>query len=289
MTSKKRITLGKGLGALLGVDYGASVPEEASKNPLVELNVTQLTPGKYQPRGKIRDEDLHDLIHSIRTQGILQPILVRKSPGGYEIIAGERRWRSAKLAGLSTVPVIIKEVADEDAMVIALIENIQREDLNALEEAQAIERLAKEFGLTHQQVAEAIGKSRTTVTNLLRLLSLSEPVKALLAAKKIETGHAKVLLSLQGEAQNDAARWIVEKGLSVRESERWVSRLVKPLYPKNLREVKGLDPDVQRLQNTLSEKLGAFVEIESGKQGSGKIVIRYNSLDELDGILAHIQ
>lgn len=294
MTTKKRMTLGKGLGALLGVDYEPALSEKASVHPLLTLNTNQLTPGQYQPRGAIHDEDLNDLVHSIRTQGVLQPILVRKKQDGYEILAGERRWRSAKLAGLTTVPVIIKDVSDENAMVIALIENIQREDLSALEEAKAIERLSKEFGLTHQQVAEAIGKSRTTVTNLLRLLTLSEPVKVLLAARQLEAGHAKVLLSLKPEIQQAAAEWIIAKGLSVRESERWVVRFAE--HPASgtgkqhrVSSSKSVDPDVQRLQNTLSDKLGAFVEIDSGKEGRGKIVIRYNSLDELDGILAHIQ
>lgn len=302
MTSKKRVILGKGLGALLKSAESLAVsskPAEESSSPLAtkqtvdpvcELAIHRLTPGPYQPRGKIREAEIEDLAASISAQGILQPILVRqKTKEIYEIIAGERRWRAAKLAGLSVVPVIIKEAPEEDLMAIALIENIQRENLNALEEAQALERLSKEFHLTHAQVAEAVGKSRTTVTNLLRLLSLTDEVKQFLWQKQLEAGHAKVLLSLKGGQQTEAARVIVAKKLSVRESERFINRLLTADANRSSK-VRALcvDPDVQRLEKSLSEQLGAFVIIQHGTQGKGRIQIRYNSLEELEGILAHI-
>lgn len=302
MTSKKRVILGKGLGALLKSAESLAVsskPAEESSSPLAtkqtvdpvcELAIHRLTPGPYQPRGKIREAEIEDLAASISAQGVLQPILVRqKTKEIYEIIAGERRWRAAKLAGLSVVPVIIKEAPEEDLMAIALIENIQRENLNALEEAQALERLSKEFHLTHSQVAEAVGKSRTTVTNLLRLLSLTDEVKQFLLEKQLEAGHAKVLLSLKGGQQTEAARVIVAKKLSVRESERFINRLLTADANRSstVRALR-VDPDVQRLEKSLSEQLGAFVAIQHGAQGKGRIQIRYNSLEELEGILAHI-
>ncbi len=290
MVTKKHTPLGKGLGALLGAGSMAQTLEKNVNNDGLEIDINLLMPGEYQPRGKIHEADLLELADSIRAQGILQPVLARKKGHNrYEIIAGERRWRAAKLAGLTMIPVMVKEVPDENAMAMGLIENIQREDLNALEEAYALERLSKEFNLTHHQVAEAVGKSRTTVTNLLRLLTLTEEVKDLLLQKSLEVGHAKVLLSLKGKEQSKAAALIVAKGLSVRESERLIAKRADPLSASGKASAKSVDPDVKRLEKTLSEKLGAWVEIQQGSQGKGKIQIRYNSLDELDGILAHIQ
>ncbi len=302
---KKRSTLGRGLEALLsGVQRNegsnsvvASTSASFSLNEaaevesgLLELDLKKLNPSRYQPRREIQDVDLESLVASIKAQGIIQPIVVRqKSKDKYEILAGERRWRAAGLAGLKTVPVVIKDVSDEKAMAIALIENIQRENLSALEEAQALERLAREFDLTHNQVAEAVGKSRTAITNLLRLLTLTEEVKLLLEKNNLEVGHAKVLLSLKGNEQKDAAQLIINKGLSVRETERLVSRMLETVSQENIRrKTTRRDPDIQRLQNSLSEKLGAFVEIVHGAQGKGKIIIQYHSLEELEGILEHI-
>ena len=304
---KKR--LGRGLEALLsGVqrneEFTATVAS-SSNTPapssvietldvtggLLELELKQLAPSRYQPRGEIQEADLEPLVASIKAQGIIQPIVVRKkAKDKYEILAGERRWRAADLAGLKTVPVVIKDVPDENAMAIALIENIQRENLTALEEAQALERLAKEFDLTHNQVAEAVGKSRTAVTNLLRLLTLTEEVKVLLEKNSLEVGHAKALLSLKGSEQKEAAHVIINKGFSVREAERLVSRMLETgaKIKENTSRKTKKDADIQRLQNTLSEKLGAFVEILHGTQGKGRIVIQYYSLEELDGILERI-
>jgi ParB family chromosome partitioning protein len=292
VTTKKRMTLGKGLGALLGVDQEPKLLGATSAQQLLELPLEALMPGAYQPRRTIQESDLQELADSIRAQGILQPILVRKQGTGYEIIAGERRWRAAKVAGLKTVPVMVKAVSDESVMLMGLIENMQRTDLSVLEEAEGIERLSQEFQLTHQQIADALGKSRAAVTNLLRLLNLSDPVKQLLKYRKIEIGHAKALLGLSHQAQGSAAEWMVDKGLSVREAEQWVSRFTQSSSPKRASKSKMnavLDPDVKRLVNSLSEKLGAVVTIETQKGGQGKLIIRYHSLDELEGILGHFQ
>ena len=232
------------------------------------------------------EEALEELASSIRAQGIIQPIVVRQiGADKYEIIAGERRWRAAQLAKLDAVPCIIKDVPDEAAVAIALIENIQREDLNAMEEAIALNRLLNEFELTHQQVAEAVGKSRTTVTNLLRLNNLNEDVKILLEHGDIEMGHARCLLALEGEAQSDAARLAVAKALTVRETEKLVRSILEPAPKK---EVQEKDPDVKQLEQKLAENLGAKVEINYNKKGKGKLVISYTTLDELDGILSRI-
>lgn len=309
MNIKKRSTLGsKGIEALLAATkvknaYPDPAPtakrknvnEEASKTEinqgLMEVDVKRLNPGAYQPRRIMRQADLETLAESVKAQGILQPIVVRSKPNGiYEIIAGERRWRAAQLAGLEKVPVIVKEVPDESAMAIALIENIQRENLSPLEEAQALERLAKEFNLTHNAVAEAIGKSRATVSNLLRLLTLNDEVKGLLEQGSLEAGHAKVLLSLKGAAQNQLAQTIAIKGLSVRETERMVAKILDKISENGQKKsIPPKDPDVRRLENGLSEKLGADLEIIHSTNGRGKIVIQYNSLEELDGIIAHIK
>ena len=297
---KKHGTLGnKGLEALLGGMHlfeGVTKPDAKSSTStadLLELSVDVLEPGVYQPRQIMDVKELEALAESIKTQGILQPLLVRKkSPDKYEIIAGERRWRAAQLAGLKTVPVIEKAVSHEKALAIALIENIQRENLNALEEAIAMERLATEFNLTHQQVAEVLGKSRSAVTNALRLLTLPESIKKLLSSSQLEVGHAKVLLGLEKDLQLEAANIIVNQGLSVRETENLVAEMMQRVSDRNktVRKIKStIDPDVLRLQENLSEKLGAKLQIIPGKTGNGRLVIHYNSLDELDGILSHIQ
>ncbi|MCG7554101.1 ParB/RepB/Spo0J family partition protein [Pseudoalteromonas sp. Of11M-6] len=308
MSVKKR-GLGRGLDALLSSakpnpnpnpSAAAPVPnqqeavatvseapaESAVEQELQRLPIEWLKPGKYQPRKDMSEQALEELASSIRSQGILQPIVVRKvTTQSFEIIAGERRWRAAQLAKQDTVPCLIKDVPDEAAVAIALIENIQREDLNAMEEAIALDRLLNEFELTHQQVADAVGKSRTTVTNLLRLNNLNDDVKILLEHGDIEMGHARCLLALTGEAQSEAARTAVAKGLTVRETEKLVRTILEPVEKK---EAKQKDPDVKLLEQQLQENLGAKVEINYNQKGKGKLVISYASLDELDGILGRI-
>jgi ParB family chromosome partitioning protein len=289
MSSKKR-GLGRGLDALLATSQAANPfdsGQQADTSELLKIPIEYLQPGKYQPRKDMSADGLEDLASSIRVQGIIQPIVVRKlAEHLYEIIAGERRWRASQLAELDVVPCLIKDVPDESAVAIALIENIQREDLNAMEEAQALERLMNEFELSHQEVATAVGKSRTTVSNLLRLNKLNEDVKLLLEHGDIEMGHARALLALEGEAQNDAAQTVSGKGLTVRDTENLVRRLLEPVEPKAPTKP---DPDVQRLQTQLSENLGAPVSIAHNAKGKGKMVINFSSLDELDGILSHIK
>ncbi len=296
MSAKKR-GLGRGLDALLTSNtanqqkHSQQSTEAAEiavdKGELQKLPIEQLKPGRYQPRKDMSPEALEDLAASVKAQGIIQPIVVRPvADDQYEIIAGERRWRAAQLAKLDVVPCLIKEVADEAAVAIALIENIQREDLNAMEEAIALQRLLDEFQMTHQDVAQAVGKSRTTVTNLLRLNNLEPGVKTLLERGDIDLGHAKLLLALQGEQQTDVAQQIVAKDLTVRESEKLVRKTLEP--PKE-QEKPQPDPDIERLQTQLAETLGAKVAINHGRKGKGKVVINYTSLDELDGILSHIK
>lgn len=289
MSAKKR-GLGRGLDALLATSQsGKSTDSEVSEksSELQNIPVEFLQPGKYQPRKDMSPEALEDLASSIRSQGIIQPIVVRQIANDkYEIIAGERRWRASQLAQLDVIPCLIKDVPDEAAVAIALIENIQREDLNAMEEAQALDRLMVEFELTHQEVATAVGKSRTTVTNLLRLNNLNDDVKLLLEHGDIEMGHARALLALEGDAQNEAAQTVSGKGLTVRDTENLVRRLLEP--EKEKAPVKP-DPDVQRLQTELSENLGAPVVIAHNAKGKGKLVINFSSLDQLDGILGHIK
>ncbi|MCE9788622.1 ParB/RepB/Spo0J family partition protein [Shewanella chilikensis] len=292
MTLKKR-GLGKGLDALLSTSHAASKKRDDADQSKVDggetlltLDVDLLQPGKYQPRKDMSPEALEELAESIKAQGVIQPIVVRKiSDDKYEIIAGERRWRAAQLAKLDKVPCIVKQVADEAAVAIALIENIQREDLNAMEEAIALNRLIEEFDLTHQQIADAVGKSRATVSNLLRLNGLNEPVKRLLEYGDIEMGHARALLALQGEEQTSVARLVVAKELTVRETERLVNKVLNPAKEAE-KPVK--DTDVARLESQLIERLGAKVSISHGSKGKGKIVINYQNLAELDGILAKI-
>lgn len=292
MNLKKR-GLGKGLSELglnelLGDDSTAVAEREP--DGLKQLAVELLQPGQYQPRRHIAQDSLEELASSIRTQGIIQPILVRRlATGRYEIIAGERRWRAAQLAGLTEVPVIIRDVSDTDTIAIALIENIQRHDLNAVEEALALRRLIEEFQMTHQEVAEAVGKSRTAVTNTLRLLHLNNDVRHLVEQGQLEMGHARALLALESNSQTPVANTIVAKGLSVRETEALIRKLqTAGAEREETVATRTLDPDVARLEKDLSEKLGAPVEIKSGAKGAGKLVINYYSLDELEGILSHI-
>ncbi len=282
MNVKKR-GLGRGLDALLG---DVSTIQERH-HALETLPIEYLQRGKYQPRKDINPEKLQELANSIKAQGIIQPIVVRSiAHNQYEIVAGERRWRAAQLAGLAEVPVVIKDVDDHAAMAIALIENIQREDLNPLEEADALKRLLEEFSMTHQQIADAIGKSRATVSNLLRLIDLQSEVKTLLINKQLDMGHARALLALDGNKQIEAARKIVKDGLTVRAAERLIRELqLDPKPPK----VKVIDHDTVRLQDDLTAKLGAKVVIDHKDNGTGKVVIAYSSLEELDGIIEQIK
>ncbi|MEW6997499.1 ParB/RepB/Spo0J family partition protein [Colwelliaceae bacterium BS250] len=294
MSTSKRRGLGRGLDALLtsaprindGQEAEPTVITVVEKSDLQKLPIEQLQPGKYQPRKDMSDNALEELSNSIRAQGIIQPIVVR--PVGadkYEIIAGERRWRAAMMAKLDIVPCIIKDVPDKSAVAIALIENIQREDLNAMEEAIALDRLLHEFELTHQEVATAVGKSRTTVTNLLRLNSLNDDVKTFLENGDIEMGHARALLALDGDLQTTTARTVAAKELTVRDTEKLVKKVQLPVVEKSA-DIK--DPDTEKLQDNLSMRIGSPVEIKHNKKGKGKMVISYASLDELDGILAKI-
>lgn len=291
MTLKKR-GLGKGLDALLSNSHAASKKHTyemtvIDKNEeLMHLDLDLLQPGKYQPRKDMSPEALEELAHSIRNQGIIQPIVVRQvNDTQYEIIAGERRWRASQLAGIDKIPCIIKQVPDEAAIAIALIENIQREDLNAMEEAIALQRLMQEFELTHQQVADVVGKSRASVSNLLRLNGLNEPVKRLLEYGDIDMGHARALLAIEGEEQTNLARLVAAKELTVRETERLINQTLNP--PKQA-ETTTKDQDVCRLEQQLIERLGAKVSIAHSSKGKGKIVINYQNLAELDGILSKI-
>jgi ParB family chromosome partitioning protein len=292
MAVKKR--LGRGLDALLSTTARAESAESRDTGQYRELAVELMQRGRYQPRLDIRQESLEDLADSIKAQGVVQPIVVRpirETATGvrFEIIAGERRWRAAQLAGLQKVPVIVRDVPDEAAVAMALIENIQREDLNPLEESRALDRLTREFELTHQQAAEAVGRSRAAVSNLLRLLELGEEVKALVERRQLEMGHARALLGLADpKAQAAAAREVVKKGLSVRETERLVKRLQAP-PPKQAGPTASRDPDIRRLEGELADKLGARVALQHTASGRGKLVVSYNSLDELEGILGHIK
>lgn len=294
MSSKKR-GLGRGLDALLGPSAKAepSTPQTENKSGLVTLPIDVLQRGQYQPRQDMRQESLQELADSIRVQGVVQPIVVRPiapvaGENRYEIIAGERRWRAAQLAGLSEIPAVLKDVDDESAIAMALIENIQREDLNPLEEAQALKRLIEEFAMTHEEAANAVGRSRAAVSNLLRLLDLEGELKKLVAERQLEMGHARALLALTGARQVQAARQVVAGGLSVRATEQLVKKLNAPAKSSGGKPSK-IDPDVARLQLELGEKLGAKVMIETQSGGRGRLVIQYNSHDELDGILEHIK
>ena len=273
--------LGRGLDALLG--EGDTTDGER----LLTLPVESLVPGKYQPRTRMDESALAELADSIRAQGLMQPILARAIPGGhYEIIAGERRWRASQLAGLKEVPVLVRVVEDEAALKMALIENIQRENLNPLEEAQGIHRLIQEFDMTHQTAAESVGRSRVAVSNLLRLLNLAKPVQALLMNGELDMGHARALLPLSHAKQVDAAHDLVRRGLSVREAERMVARLTQAREKKT---EPARDRDVVRLEEELSDRLGASVRIQSNPKGTGRLTIEFSSLDQLDGLLRRIK
>ena len=312
--SQKKPVLGRGLADLLGqarptppapAGPGAATGVGAAAlrgDQLARLPVELLQRGRYQPRADMRNDTLEELAASIRAQGVIQPILVRPVAGAgagseqrYEIIAGERRWRAAQLAGLTEIPSIIRQVPDEAAVAMALIENIQREDLNPLEEARAFERLIAEFGLTHQQVADAVGRSRAAVTNLLRLVELAPMVAELVERRELDMGHARALLGLENHRkQTELALLVVKKGLSVRETEALVRRMSQPpgkggADASSGGRSQGRDPNVERLENELMDKLGAKVQIQHTTKGRGKLVVAYNSLDELDGILSHIQ
>jgi ParB family chromosome partitioning protein len=297
MAVKKR-GLGRGLDALLGATTAAekdaetqlqasTVASERAGKSLPELPVDLIQRGKYQPRRDIDPESLRELADSILAQGVMQPIIVRPiSDKKYEIIAGERRWRATQLAGLDTIPVVVRDVSDEAAIAMALIENIQREDLNPIEEAASLQRLQQEFELTQQEVATAVGKSRSTVANLLRLMSLREDVRTLLEHGDLEMGHARALLGLEGMDQSRAARVVVGKGFSVRQTEALVRNLIE--NKGKTQAPRQLDPNIRQLQEELSQKLGAKVQIKHTAKGRGKLVLNYSSLDELDGILSHI-
>ncbi|MEO8536758.1 MAG: ParB/RepB/Spo0J family partition protein [Betaproteobacteria bacterium] len=277
--------LGRGLDALLaGSDEAAPAGDS-----LQTISIDRLRPGKYQPRTKMDAASLAELALSIREQGVMQPILVRPVDGGrFEIVAGERRWRAAQQAGLRDIPALVKNVPDQSALAVALIENIQREDLNPLEEAKGLQRLIDEFGLTHDSAAKAVGRSRSAVSNLLRLNALAPPVQEYLHDGAIEMGHARALLALPIEQQAGAAARVVDGSLSVRETERLVHGLLNPARRAARRKGKpAYDADTARLENDLAERLGAVVRIEPGRQGAGRIVIRYSSLDQLDGIIEH--
>jgi len=296
MTPKRR--LGRGLEALLSkpVAESAAVTGKVSAGGLRELPVELLQRGQYQPRVDIRQDTLEDLASSIRAQGVVQPIVVRPigKEGGtqrYEIVAGERRWRAAQMAGLADIPAVVKDIPDDAAIAMALIENIQREDLNPLEEARALDRLIREFDLTHAEAAEAVGRSRAAVSNLLRLQDLSDKVLPMLELRQLEMGHARALLGISNAVQQlDAARQVVKKGLSVRETERLVKHMLDNSGSKKpVKQAETGNADIRRLEIEVSEKLGAKVSVNHTKKGSGKLVISYNSLDELDGILKHIK
>ncbi|QJP06868.1 ParB/RepB/Spo0J family partition protein [Pseudomonas multiresinivorans] len=290
MAAKKR-GLGRGLDALLSGSSAATLQEEAvqvDSRELQHLPLDLIQRGKYQPRRDMDPQALEELAQSIKVQGVMQPIVVRPIGNGrYEIIAGERRWRATQQAGLDKIPAMVREVPDEAAIAMALIENIQREDLNPIEEAAALQRLQQEFQLTQQQVADAVGKSRVTVANLLRLIALPEEIKTLLSHGDLEMGHARALLGLPENRQVEGARHVVARGFTVRQTEalvrQWLNTSEEPV--KTVRT----DPDISRLEQRLAERLGAPVQIRHGQKGKGQLVIRYNSLDELQGVLAHIR
>jgi ParB family chromosome partitioning protein len=291
MTPKRR--LGRGLDALLSKPVAATGID--GKETLQQIPLELLQRGQYQPRVDMRQDTLEDLADSIRSQGVVQPIVARRIDGKgttqrYEIVAGERRWRAAQIAGLAEIPAVVRDVSDESAIAMALVENIQRENLNPLEEARALQRLIREFDLTHAEAAKAVGRSRASVSNLLRLQDLSAKVKPLLEDRQLEMGHARALLAISNATQQfDAARQVVKKGMSVRETERLINRMLANGAKSSAKKTTGVDADIRRLEIEVSEKLGAKVRFEHTKNGAGKIVIGYNSLDELEGILKHIK
>ena len=281
--------LGRGLDALLGAEGGTDAG--ARTDAVGMLPVSSIQPGKYQPRTRMEDTALAELAASIRAQGLMQPLLVRPvGAGRHEIIAGERRWRAAQLAGLDEVPVLIREVPDEAALAMSLIENIQREDLNPMEEAAGLQRLVDEFHMTHERAADAVGRSRSATTNLLRLLKLARPVQAMLMQGQLEMGHARALLSLDPARQIEAANRIAARGLSVREAEALAGQMARGAAPTRRKGAGARgDRDLQRLEQEVSERLGTTVEIRPGRKGSGKIVIHYAGLDHLDQLLKKLR
>ncbi len=291
--ASKRKALGRGMGALLSGGFDdVLAPKAANKGgeELRNIPVDLLQRGRYQPRTHMDQAALDDLAKSIKVQGIIQPIIVRALSGdNYEIIAGERRWRAAQIAGLDTVPAIVRNIPDETAIAVSLIENIQRENLNPIEEAMALQRLATEFKLTHEQAADSVGRSRAAVTNLLRLLSLNPNVRELLEDGTLDMGHGRALLTLEGNTQSQAAKDVVRKGLSVRETEQLVRRLLDKKGGNGRKKKRPVDADTRALQESLSDKLGARVKIQHSARGSGRLTIEYNSNDELEGILAHFK
>jgi ParB family chromosome partitioning protein len=283
---KKR--LGRGLGSLIGnIDELTQVSEQDRASGLRELDVDRIQRGKYQPRQNFDQQSLQELADSIRSQGIVQPIVVRPEGDHFELVAGERRWRAAQIAGLQKIPAVIRELDGKSAAAISLIENIQREDLNPLEESQALMRLIDEFDLTHQQVADSVGRSRASVSNLLRLLDLADPVKDLVNRGLLDMGHARALLGLIRHDQIEVGNIVVNRGLSVRETEALVKQALKG-GPKKKPVVQEPDPDIRRLETRISEKLGAAVKIKSGKQGSGQLIVSFHNSEELEGILDHL-
>lgn len=286
MAARKR-GLGRGLDALLGGDLTPDANQAAAAKELHELALDDLHPGRYQPRRDMDDEALEALAQSIRTQGVVQPLVVRPDDGGYEIIAGERRWRAARLAGLSAVPAVVREVGDEIAMAVALIENIQREDLNPLEEGAALRRLIDDCKMTHAQCAEAVGRSRATVSNLLRLSELDESVQALLREGRLEMGHARALLALPSEQQPRVAEKVVARGLTVRATEALVKATLEGGAPEPRRKTQS--PRLARMAHDLSDALGAPVEIKPGRGGRGRVVIEYHDSEGLDELVRRLK
>jgi len=286
MTTRKKPALGRNLSAMLSPGTLLNVSQKAMPDELRHLPLDVIRPGRYQPRAVFDAEKLEELASSIRAQGVVQPVLVRETgPGEYELIAGERRWRAAQLAAMETIPAVVRDVADEVSVAMALIENIQREDLNPLEEASALRRLIDEFHMTHQQAADAVGRSRASVSNLLRLLQLMQEVKDMVDGRLIEMGHARALLSLDAGLQLQAAREVINGKLSVRDTEALVRRMQRPVKKASVKP----DPDIQRLQNRLEESLCAKVRIQHQASGKGRLVISYNNADELEGILDHFR
>jgi ParB family transcriptional regulator, chromosome partitioning protein len=299
---QKKPSLGRGLEALIGhaitrpAGAAGGQPSPASGEELARLPLDRLQRGRYQPRMDLRPETLQELADSIKAQGVVQPIVVRPIDGGpafepqrYEIIAGERRWRAAQMAGLTEIPAVVRRIADDAVIAVALIENIQRESLNPLEEARALDRLVREFQMTHQQAADAVGRSRAAVSNLLRLLDLAPELSELVEKRELEMGHARALLGLPTRRQQtEVGALVAKKGISVRETEALVRRMLAPAKAAPAGDTPA-DPDVERLQRDLAEKLGAKVTIRYASTGKGRLIVDYNSLDELEGILAHIQ
>jgi ParB family chromosome partitioning protein len=287
MSTRKKPVLGKGLSSLLSQNTLKQVNERQSGDALKQLPVDAIRPGRFQPRSVFDADKLEELASSIRAQGVVQPVVVREvAEGEYELIAGERRWRAAQLAALDRIPAVIRDVPDEAAVAMALIENIQREDLNPLEEASALRRLIDEFAMTHREAADAVGRSRAAVSNLLRLLELMQEVKDMVDGRLIEMGHARALLSLDTALQVKAAREVVQLKLTVRETEALVRRLQ---LGNRKKAAKKSDPDILSLQNRLEERLCTKVQLQHQASGKGKLVIAYNNADELEGILAHFK